>query len=305
MSRFAAPEPGPHGGDGARLAARLGVPTEEILDLSVSLNPCAPDVSELVRAHADAVRRYPDPAGASAALAKALDVDEARVVLTNGGAEAIALVAAELPVGDADVCDFSLYARHLREVAPGAPRWRSNPHNPTGVLAAAHEHAAVWDEAFYPLATGNWSRGDADAIVVGSLTKVFACPGMRAGYVVAPDAELAQRLRDRQPEWSVNGLVCATVPELLDLADLPAWAAAIAALRTRLEALLREHGFDPAPSDGNFVLVRAAPGLRDALAQHGVLVRDTSSFGIKDGVRIAVPNDAGLDRLARALEKRA
>jgi histidinol-phosphate/aromatic aminotransferase/cobyric acid decarboxylase-like protein len=305
MSRFAAPEPGPHGGDGARLAARLGVPTEEILDVSVSLNPCAPDVSDLIRAHADSVRRYPDPAGASAALAKALDVDEARVVLTNGGAEAIALVAAELPVGDADVCDFSLYARHLREVAPGAPRWRSNPHNPTGVLAAAHEHAAVWDEAFYPLATGTWSRGDPGAIVVGSLTKVFACPGMRAGYVVAPDAELAQRLRDRQPEWSVNGLVCAAVPELLDLADLPAWAAEIGALRARLEALLREHGFDAAPTDANFVLVRDAPGLRDALAQHGALVRDTGSFGIPDGVRIAVPNDAGLDRLARVLEKRA
>jgi histidinol-phosphate/aromatic aminotransferase/cobyric acid decarboxylase-like protein len=303
MSRFAAPEPGPHGGDGARLAALLGVPPDEILDLSVSLNPCAPDVSVLVRARADSVRRYPDPAGASAALAKALDVDEARVVLTNGGAEAIALVAAEFPVGDVDACDFSLYARHLREVAPGAPRWRSNPHNPTGVLAAPHEHAAVWDEAFYPLASGSWSRGDTNAIAVGSLTKVFACPGMRAGYVIAPDAELAQRLRERQPEWSVNGLVCAAVPELLALADLPAWAAAIAALRARVEALLREHGFDPAPSDANFVLVRDAPGLRDGLAEHGVLVRDTGSFGIADGVRIAVPDEAGLDRVARALEK--
>jgi histidinol-phosphate/aromatic aminotransferase/cobyric acid decarboxylase-like protein len=302
MSRFVAPEPGPHGGDGARLAALLGVPPDEILDVSVSLNPCAPDVSELIRAHAKAVRRYPDPRDASAALAHTMDVDESRVVLTNGGAEAIALVAAEHPVGDVDPCDFSLYARHLR-VEPGAPRWRSNPRNPTGALAASDDHAAVWDEAFYPLATGTWSRRDPDAIVVGSLTKVFACPGMRAGYVVTPEPKVAERLRERQPEWSVNGLACAVVPELLGLADLQAWAAAIAALRGRLEALLHQHGFDSAPSDANFVLVHRASGLRDALAEHGVLVRDTGSFGIPDGVRIAVPDEAGLDRLARVLEK--
>ena len=48
--------------------------------------------------------------------------------------------------------------------------------------------AAVWDEAFYPLATGTWTRADTGTVVVGSLTKVFACPGLRAGYVVAPES---------------------------------------------------------------------------------------------------------------------
>jgi histidinol-phosphate/aromatic aminotransferase/cobyric acid decarboxylase-like protein len=305
MSRFVAPEPGRHGGDGARLAALLGMAPEEILDLSVSLNPCAPDMSRLIRAHAGASRRYPDPQVATAALAQAVGVDEARLVLTNGGAEAIALVAAEFPVGDVDPCEFSLYARHLERIEQGAPRWRSNPHNPTGRLARPDERAAVWDEAFYSLATGMWSREDTDAVVVGSLTKVFACPGMRAGYVIAPKPELAQRLRDRQPEWSVNGLVCSVVPELLEIADLRGWASAIAGLRGRLEALLREHEMDAAPSDANFVLVRGVPGLRDALAEHGVLVRDTASFGIAEGVRIAVPEEAGLDRLTRILEKRS
>lgn len=57
------------------------------------------------------------------------------------------------------------------------PRWRSNPHNPSGLLAGPAETAAVWDEAFYPLATGRWTRGDPGAVVVGSLTKLLACPG--------------------------------------------------------------------------------------------------------------------------------
>jgi histidinol-phosphate/aromatic aminotransferase/cobyric acid decarboxylase-like protein len=301
VTRFIAPESGSHGGDGARLAARLGVPPEEILDLSASLNPCAPDVSALLSAHADAARRYPDPSAATTALAATLDVEADRLVLTNGGAEAIALVAAERPAGDVDPRDFSLYARHLQRVEPGAPRWRSNPHHPTGLLADGDERAEVWDEAFYPLATGEWSRRDPDAIVVGSLTKVFACPGLRAGYVVAPAAALADRLRARQPEWSVNALVCAVLPELLAQEDLVGWVSAIAKLRDQLDALLRDHGFEPAPSDANFVFVREASGLRDALAEHGVLVRDTTSFGAPGGVRIGVPSEGGLHRLDDAL----
>jgi histidinol-phosphate/aromatic aminotransferase/cobyric acid decarboxylase-like protein len=303
VSAFAAPAPGPHGGDGARLAATLGVPAEAILDLSVSLNPCAPDVPELIRAHAGAAARYPDPSAATRELAHALEIDEARVVLTNGGAEAIALVAAEMPVGDVDPCDFSLYARHLERVEPGAPRWRSNPRHPTGLLVDAGERAAVWDEAFYPLATGAWSRRDPGAVVVGSLTKVFACPGVRAGYVLASDAGLARRLRARQPEWSVNGFVCAMLPELLALCDLPTWSVAIADLRGRLDALLRAHGLSVEPSDANFLFVRSAPRLRDRLAARGILVRDTGSLGAPGGVRIAVPDAAGLDRLAGALDR--
>jgi len=34
-----------------------------------------------------------------------------------------------------------------------------------------------------------------------------------------------------------------------------------------------------------------APGLREALAPHGVIVRDCANFGLPGVVRIAVPND--------------
>lgn len=296
------PAPGAHGGDGVRLAAALGIAPEAVLDLSQSLNPCAPAVAPFVARHLDAIRRYPDATASVAALAGCLAADPARLVLTNGGAEAIALVAAEYPVGRVDAPDFSLYVRHLRTLDPAGPRWRSNPNNPTGRLADPDERAAVWDEAFYPLATGRWTRGDLDAIVVGSLTKVFACPGLRIGYVLAPTADAAHRIRTRQPEWSVNALACAVLPELLAAADLPAWSATIAASRTALETLLVDHGCKPEPSDANYLLVRDVPGLRAHLARSAVLVRDTRSFGIPDGVRIAVPGADGLARLADTLK---
>ena len=295
------PAPGDHGGDGARLAASLGVSPDEVLDLSMSLNPYAPDVANLARRHVDALRRYPDSEEAHDALARAIGIDRGRLVLTNGGAEAIALVAAEWPNGDVADPEFSLYARHLETVAPGAPRWRSNPHNPTGRLAAPDETAAVWDEAFYPLATGCWTRGD-DAIVVGSLTKVFACPGLRIGYVVTPDADTASCVGRRQSEWALNSLACAVLPDLLAQCDVAACAAAIRVARAALVAALEACGLEPDPSDANFVLVRRAPELRTHLARRGVLVRDTASFGIPGGVRVAVPGPTNLDRLASALE---
>jgi histidinol-phosphate/aromatic aminotransferase/cobyric acid decarboxylase-like protein len=296
------PPPGFHGGDGPAVAEALGLDPSSVLDLSVSLNPFAPDVRALALGHLDALTRYPDPERATRALAAVIGVDASRVVLTNGGSEAIAIVAAELGPGWVDEPDFSLYRRHLPAVVAGAPRWRSNPRNPTGQLAAPPDTAAVWDEAFYPLAAGAWTRGDAGAVVVGSLTKVFACPGLRLGYVLAPDPYLAERLRRRQPRWTVNGLAAALVPELLERADLAEWATAIAALRAQLVDVLHAHGLVPRPSDAPFVFVDRAAGLRDRLAPLGIVVRDCTSFGLAGCSRIAVPGPDGLERLDRALD---
>ena len=44
----ALPAPGAHGGDGARLAAALGIPVTDVLDLSASLNPLAPDPTGVI-----------------------------------------------------------------------------------------------------------------------------------------------------------------------------------------------------------------------------------------------------------------
>jgi threonine-phosphate decarboxylase len=130
---------------------------------------------------------------------------------------------------------------------------------------------------------------------------LFACPGLRVGYVLAPDETVACHIDARRPEWSVNALACAVVPHLVEHAALAEWSVAVRELRTHLVALLRTHGLETLPSEANFVLVPAAAGLRDHLARRAVLVRDTASFGRPGGVRVAVPDDAGLERLALAL----
>ena len=320
----AVPPPGAHGGDARVVARALGLDPATVLDLSASLNPFAPDPSPLLASALDAgaLRRYPDAEdlrAATAALAQALGVDAGRVLVTNGGAEAIALVAAELGAGWVDPPEFSLYGRHLAGIVPGAARWRSDPHNPTGRLAADGERASVWDEAFYPLATGRWTRGvgpeprGAPAIVVGSLTKVLGCPGLRVGYVVVPDDDgealghpgLRRSLAARQPAWSVGTPALAVLPALVERADVAAWAAAVARHRDELVGVLRRHGLAPRPSDANYVLVDRARGLRERLAPLGVVVRDGASWGLPGSVRIAVPDAVGIERLDAALAKLA
>jgi histidinol-phosphate/aromatic aminotransferase/cobyric acid decarboxylase-like protein len=289
------PAAGAHGGDGPAVAAWLGVSPDAILDLSASLNPVAPDPLPVVGRHLTAIRRYPAAvslARATHALAEAIGTEPERLLMTNGGAEAIALAGAELG-GCVTEPDFALYPRD------GGPRWRSNPHNPTGLLAVPEVAAEVWDEAFYPLATGHWTRGDQGKVVVGSLTKLLACPGLRVGYLLA-DPAIVARCRARQPAWSVNGLAASALPDLLAAVDLRGWSAAVAALRDQLAGLLRQHGMQALPSHANWLLVKA-PELRARLAPYGIVVRDCASFGMPETVRIAVPDEDGLARLDQAL----
>jgi histidinol-phosphate/aromatic aminotransferase/cobyric acid decarboxylase-like protein len=293
VAAMSIPAPEAHGGDGARVAESLGLDPSSILDLSQSLNPVALDPRPIIAAHLDSLGRYPNPSVAHGALAATMNIDPATLLLTNGGAEAIALVASRLG-GSVVEPEFSLHPRGE------GPLWRSNPHSPSGVLAGPNDRAAVWDEAFYPLATGEWTRGDIDSVVVGSLTKVLACPGLRVGYVVA-SPPFIRTLRSDQPEWSLNGFAAEALPDLLAPLDLAGDAARIRVLRARLEEVLIRYGLRARRSDANWVLVDA-PGLRESLAPHGIIVRDCASFGMDGVVRIAVPNDAGLARLDAALE---
>jgi|GEM_PF-345614 len=165
------PLPGSHGGDGAVVARALG--RHDLLDLSLSMNPCASDVVALVRLFAHTLNDYPDPTAATERVAAALDVPRESVLLTNGGAEAIDLVAqfvAQSRTGAVvEEPEFSLYRRALaargvpvRSLAtarPGDMVFRSDPRNPTGERALASRPQGTRlcvDTAFLPLVTGSW-----------------------------------------------------------------------------------------------------------------------------------------------------
>ena len=72
----------------------------------------------------------------------------------------------------------------------------------------------------------------------------------------------------------------------------------------RLDAILREQGFDPAPSVGNFVYADTdadANVLFDRLLHEGVIVRPLAGFGSATAIRVSVGTPEELDVFAAAL----
>lgn len=295
-------------GDGARgLEEFLGLNAGDLFDLSASMNPVAPDYRDHISRELDSLGSYPDSSKATASLAEAIGIDERRLILTNGGAEAIALVSHIVRSGWVCDPDFALYRRHITRYDESDAWWASNPNNPTGRLLDDNELPKVVDEAFYQLATGAWSRGDFErgSFVVGSLTKIFALPGLRVGYLIAPGIKEANTLRLVQPRWALNSIAASVLPELIKSIDLKETVKSISRLRSSLTEMLEEYGLKPHQSSANYLYVPDARGLFETLLRHKILIRDTSSFGLEGGMRIAVPNRQGLGRIENALFSKA
>lgn len=294
-----------HGGDGPAIARRLGVPVERIVDLSANLNPFAAPVDEVLIQHVSRARHYPHPddlAAATGRVATAIGVAPERLVLTNGSAEAIALVARRLDSGLVVEPEFSLYRRHLVDADdPAAGRWRSNPNSPLGTLAPAGAVAAVWDEAYWPMTCGTWTRGDDTAWRLGSFTKLWGCPGLRLGYAIAPTIDDAAAIAIDQPEWSVGPLAIAVLDDLLDQEDIAATAARLGEHRERFAHEVTALGFDVRPGVAPWLLLDRTAGLRELLVEHRVLVRDCTSYGLPGTHRLALPTPAALDQVLAAL----
>ena len=287
------PPAGSHGGDAPLVARALGLDPASMLDLSQTLNPFAAPIDKLISKHLTALREYPDPRSTTDLLAEAIGVDPERVLITNGGSEAIALVAAALGGRPYQEPEFALHPR-----GRDGPVWRSDPHNPSGHLAGEKVTADVWDEAFFALSTGRWTAGRG-GVTIGSLTKTFACPGLRIGYIIADDVH---RFATLQPHWSVNSLALAVLPDLIEGADLAGWTRSIAYARAELVDIFEHHGLTVRAADAPWVLVHA-PGLREAMAPFGVVVRDCVGFNMPGVYRVAVPNADGMARVQTALDR--
>ena len=192
-----------------------------------------------------------------------------------------------------------------------------NPTNPTGVLhpraairgLAGEGRTVVVDEAFMDFVAGEpetlageggaggasatggvggaGGASDTGVVVLRSLTKILAVPGLRVGYLLA-EAALAERLRAARSAWPVNGLALAVAraaalhPErLVPVAERAARDRA--ALGAKLAAQLP--GARVHPGAANFLLVALPPDGPDALTSaarlreaHGIAIRPASTF---------------------------
>jgi len=234
---------------------------------------------------------------------------------------------------EADLADLDTAATSTAATAANtaaAVVWITNPHNPTGQLWSRESlepllerfAMVIVDEAFLPLVPGGeaqsmlpWVGRCPGLVVIRSLTKLAAIPGLRLGYALADPTRLARWAAWRDP-WPVNGLAAAAGVALM--ADR-AWDRRVQGWLARegpwlAAQLARLPGLVPMASAANFLLVRgeragqpcSLDGLRLALEQrHRILVRDCRSFtGLGESwLRLAVLDRRGNRRLLGALAR--
>ena len=203
--------------------------------------------------------------------------------------------------------------------------WLCNPNNPTGgvipkeqLVKAIEENPKtvfVIDQSYgfftkAKLLTAAEAVRYPNVLQLHSMTKRYAMPGLRLGYITANPA-LLEKIRAVRMPWSVNalavvaGLYLCEHPETGPI-DLEALLAETQRLRKTLNAI---PGLTAEPTQTHFFLCHLQEGraaeLKQWLAEkHGLLIRDASNFeGLDAGhFRIATQTPEENDLLAAAVQ---
>jgi len=200
------------------------------------------------------------------------------------------------------------------------------PGNPVGNLferdhfrGVALRHPKTFfliDEAFADFVEGYESVARfalPNVLVLRSMTKFYAIPGIRLGYLIAP-TELAQRIRDDLPPWSVGSLAQAVgVALFAETTYAEQTRQRVAQLREGLKAQLDAFGiFRVFLSVANYLLVRIEKEGLDAkelaeklLLQFRIPIRVCANYAGLDGryFRVAVRTEEENARLVEAIAK--
>lgn len=197
---------------------------------------------------------------------------------------------------------FRLCPDELEQALSGAfdVMFLCNPGNPTGTLippsvveevielCRAAGTLLVLDEAFMDFCetdSGKHLVLQSDCgIVLRSMTKFYALPGLRVGYAVASE-RLALRMESLRGPWSVNTPAqFAGVAALTDTGYVRRTVNYVAGEREFLaQGMTAVGGLQPYPSVANYLLVTTREGntateLRKELLKRFILIRDCSNF---------------------------
>lgn len=330
-----------HGDDGHRFSRPVRV------DFSSNVRPGGPSAGLLAHLaeRLGRIGRYPEPAAESLAekLAARAGVRPENILVTSGAVGALHLVAqarrgarsriavpAFAEYEDAAALNGHAPVFVTREAlfvdgpAAGELVWLCNPNNPTGVVTPRAELLAFVDRhpdcvfvldlsyadfaAAAPVTVAD-AAARANLLVVHSLTKTFAIPGLRLGFLGGAGTLVAAVARFAAP-WAVNALAVEAGLHLLR----PGGDAAAELAEHRAEAerwraeLATIPGLRPQASATPFFLVELGRGTaaelkRRLMERHGFLIRDAANFrGLTARhFRLAAQGRAADDELTEAL----
>lgn len=186
----------------------------------------------------------------------------------------------------------------------------TSPHNPTGSempvdevdrLAAATDEGTlvVVDEAYgefseSPSAVALFDDRD-DVAVLRTFSKAYGLAGVRLGYALVPDAWADAYAKVNTP-FAASELACRAGLAALD--DEDHVERSVTGARWAREYLREELDCRTWPSAANFVLAEVGDGteVAEAARREGVIVRDTSSFGLPECVRVTCGTETETER---------
>ncbi|HHW37365.1 MAG TPA: threonine-phosphate decarboxylase [Bacillales bacterium] len=206
------------------------------------------------------------------------------------------------------------------------------PNNPTGILYTKEElkslaiHARntntylVIDEAFIDFVSTQEKYTILDklhhfpnVIIIRSMTKFYAIPGLRLGYSICSE-EVALLLKRKQVTWSVNSLALIAGEACLQESEyeektIDFIESERAYLKEKFE---KEFSFTVLPGTANFLLVRlpvpmTANELQSKMGQQGIMIRSCSMYpGLSEqdfriAVRARKENNKFLDVLKKVV----
>jgi len=308
-----------------------------------------PDLARPLAAASKTIGNYPDNRypGFKKAAAHSLNVLPENIVPGNGSSELIRLFAeAVIEPGDKVIIPFPTFSEYefqcrlfganiesvnysdITNIKPEGCKavFLCNPNNPTGSLMRKDELMKLAkkckdsetflfvDEAFIELSDPKESIAEFAAsndfvVVLRSLTKIYAVPGLRIGFAVA-SREFACILNNIRIPWSLNCAALAVGEHLLKghkgymkrslklIKKEQQW------LSSSLGAI---RGLKPIPSDTNFILVDirdffiGSIELTEMMLKQGIIIRDCTSFGLVDHIRVAVRKRQENRKLIKAL----
>lgn len=291
----------------------------------------------------ESIRTYPEPEPYSLekVLAERFRLSSEEVCVTNGATEAIYLIAQTFRNQTSAILmpTFSEYADacrlHGHKVVPiynlnrlpdrGKLIWLCNPNNPTGEVREKEALTAcikqnpqrifIIDQSYEfftqkALLTVREAAEFPNVILLHSMTKRFAVPGLRLGYITACK-ELLHEIRTQRMPWSVNQLAIEAGHYLLSSSQCDIDIPLLLKEKERLaQSLLSIGGMEIWPSDTHYMLVQLRMGKAAALKEYlateqGILIRDASNFeGLNEHFfRIATQTPEENDKLVESIKK--
>ncbi len=175
-------------------------------------------------------------------------------------------------------------------IPAGGAVFLASPNNPDGGLIASDVLAAVidrcrelgtalvLDECFADFAPPR-SKRPRPPLSLRAFTKIYAMAGLRLGYLICEDAELAEKLASFGPCWSVSapaqaaGLAAAGEKDYID-----GTRRLIERERSFLYSSLSALGLRVFPSEANFLLFKGPTGLDGALLKRRIALRCCTDY---------------------------